>query len=752
MRLALLLLLLPSLAAAQGVLEVPNDHGSGARALPLVEERVRVRIDGQYASTLLTQTYQNETGARLEGRYTLQLGEGALPTGFAYWNGEQKIVGEIFEKEVAEHVYAQVTNEGRDPGLFEQVGEGAFAFRVFPIEPAERKRVEVRFGRYLPRSGDTVGYRLGLGGGATDVEVEITDEREISRVRSSTHRIDVEQVGPGRVLVRARGDGRRELQLGYDVYEVPWQPRVLVHRDAGQDAYVVVSLAAPKDLPRGAVPAKDVTLVIDHSGSMNGEPMDNALAAARAIVGRLRAEDRVNVVLFDDGVESLFARPEQATPAVRAEAIAYLSRVRAEGGTNIAAALERTLRSQIADDRPDVILFLTDGQSDRQAALKVAHDDRRAVRLFTIGLGDGVDKPLLSRLAAEKRGRFTFIERASAIEAKVAQLFEQVESPVLLDTKIEARGLSLARVYPRTLPDLARGDELLAAGRASGQGPLDVTVSGVYAGKPVRYTTTVAIPAAVQRPWIGRSWARARIDDLLEQIALEGEKAELKNEAVELALAYELATPYTSFLAVPESELTSGARGTLAEMRARKRQIQAARKDAIALSRDDMPPGDPVLTVEAPADARQVTAHFPFGLVRDLAWDPRGERWRLRFLVPNDVPDGVYEAQVVIVLADGTVQLGQARYVIDSTAPDFEVTTAPIPGGVFVSVETRGEAARVVVAAVDDPRLRATLTPDARGRRFRARLLLPPGRHELRVVAADHARNEADDVVVVEVR
>ena len=165
-----------------------------------------------------------------------------------------------------------------------------------------------------------------------------------------------------------------------------------------------------------------------------------------------------------------------------------------------------------------------------------------------------------------------------------------------------------------------------------------------------------------------------------------------------------------------------------------------------------MPPGDPVLTVVAPKDARQVTAYFPFGLVRDLGWDARSERWKVRFLVPNDVKDGVYDAKIVIVLEDGTVQLGSARYTIDSAAPDFEASTSPIEGGVLITVDTQQEAARVIVASVEDPRIRITLTTDARGKRFRGRLMLPVGTHELRVVVADHARNEVDDTITAEVK
>jgi len=460
------------------------------------------------------------------------------------------------------------------------------------------------------------------------------------------------------------------------------------------------------------------------------------------------------VLVFDDGVDQLFPQPRPVTDEVREQALAYIARVRSEGGTNIALALEKALAAQVADDHPDVILFMTDGQSDSQQALKVARADQHDARVYTIGLGSGVEKPLLSRLAAEKRGRFTFIDSADAIEARVARVFDQVEAPVFLDLSAAAEGgVTLERAYPRTLPDLARGEELVLTGRLHGDGKAKITISGKLGGKRVDRVVALDVPARTVRPWVGRMWAHARVDDLLQEIALAGETDELKGETIDLALAYNLVTPYTSFLAIPEEERTGAARDAVESARDHKKRVQQAHKDAVALSRDDMPPGDPILTVKAPRNARQVTAYFPFGLVKDLAWDEDGEAWKARFLVPKDVPDGRYEARVVITLADGTIQVASAPYRIDSAEPDFVIETIEAPGGVMVRVTTRDAAGLVTVALAADPRQRLELVQVGEaGTEWQGFLALPMGAAELRVVVADTARNEADQTVRVMVQ
>jgi Ca-activated chloride channel family protein len=723
-------------AFAQGVLLERGIEGA-SQNLKAVSERVRIRIDRQYAQTVLEQEFENVGDQRLEGRYVLRTA-GATVEGFAYWNGEQKVVGEVFEKQSARNLYDNVVGKRRDPGLLEHTGEGSFAFNVFPIEPRERKRVEIRFGQRLARMGRRLEYRLTLAGGESDVVAEIADDHPLSRIDSQSHALEVERPDARHARIRAlaKASGVRDLVLELEVNADPWQPTAIVHRDPGQDPYLILQMAAPARVEAGEISAKDVTLVIDRSGSMSGAPMDQACAAAELVVRRLRPDDRVNVIAFDHAAEPLFPKPRQVESS-RDAALRFIRRIRAGGGTNLGLALETALKAQHPGPEPHIVLFFTDGQSDSESALRVAGTDPGDARVFTLGLGSGVEKPLLSRLAGIKHGRFTYIESPEAIEQRVGRLFDQIESPALIGLSVEARGAALTRTYPRSLPDLSAGDDLLVAGRVLGApgARLDLVVHGTLGGRQVAYPVSVVLPESASHPWVARTWAKSRVDDVLEEMALtRSPPPELQTEVIELGLAYGLVTPYTSFLAVPESELDPVQSQNLSEMRAQRAKVLAANSDAAALSRRSMPPGDPILTVGAPRDALQVTAFFPFGLVKDLRFDERLEKWIVRFLVPTDVPDGEYEAQVVIVKRDGALELARASYVIDSRAPDFEVDFA----GPRIRVRVSEPARKVTVVLAADPRRRTVLRGD--GRDFEGER---PGSGRLRVVVADLARNEA---------
>jgi Ca-activated chloride channel family protein len=605
---------LPRAAIAQQMLasdrvSVQMLAGEGGREIPSSTEKLVVAIDGEHASSDLIETYPNTAGAQIEGRYQLRPGQGAHVDGFAYWNGEEKIVGEVFERQTAERVYNQVTQRRRDPAILEQDGEGLFSFRVFPIEPGEQKRVEVKWSKWLDRRAETMTYRAPVT--SRGAEIVVTIDGPIKNVTSSTHELSVEQIAGGVRLraTRPLASFAGELDLTYEIAEPAWTPDVYVQPAAGSDeGWFAIGLAAPH-LPPTAATAKDVTIVIDRSGSMSdAQKMFYAKRAASELVGLLDPSDRVNVIAFSDEVDPLFHEPHAADAQTRRDVGAFIDRLSPGGGTDIALALTTAVHAQAADksDRPHVVVFLTDGNSEAASAIAVKTGN---VQLFTLGVGDDVNKPLLNKLAAEKRGRFVYIENARDIEPEVARLGTAIAHPLLVDVSVTIEGIEATRLYPRTLPDVFAEDELRVSGRFRGAGPAKVTIRGTLAGKPVAFTR--AIDLAHAHPWVAPVWAQARIDHLLEQLELDPTgTGELRDEVVDLALAYNFVTPYTAFLAVPERELNPAAAQTIAEARAHKRQVVAQESTpASPTTVAAASPGDATVETFGPdaADAKAVT-------------------------------------------------------------------------------------------------------------------------------------------------
>lgn len=580
-------------AQAQMIARAPE--GGGEVPLPLIEESARVEIDQQHATTTVRYVFENRTGRRVEGHFAFRAGEGANVDGFAYWNGAQKIVGEVMETGVARSIYSGTVQRRRDPGLLEKTGDGSFSLKIFPIEPGERKRIEIKLDQWLPRRDRAIDYRLPLTREAAEIDVVVRDDRRIRRVRSASH--DVAVTGSGTAEARVRiGPARhwlfaqQELALRYELDDRAFQLHAHAHRDRDQQGYVLVTLAAP---PLDEPLSQDLTLVIDATAPMFGEPLESARLAAKRIIARLRASDRFNVVVLEDEPRRLYSAPRWATKAARDEAIAMLGAIRQGGRGDLAQALASALTAQDGGPRNKTIALLTDGRSGATRALPVAEVDRTDVRLFTVGFGPNVDRAALTRLAGLKRGRFTLIESGDAIASRADRLSQWIAAPILRHVSLEVNGAAVRETYPRVLPDLYPGQELKILGRieAMSGAPARVVVRG-RGSESFSFTTSLDVGREARRPWIGKLWAKERVDHLLGEIAARGAQAPLVAETTELALAYNIVTPYTAFLAIPESELTSAGAADLASARMRKQAILALNPDAAAVG-GNAPAGAP---------------------------------------------------------------------------------------------------------------------------------------------------------------
>jgi Ca-activated chloride channel family protein len=327
-------------------------------------------------------------------------------------------------------------------------------------------------------------------------------------------------------------------------------------------------------------------------------------------------------------------------------------------------------------------------------------------------------------------------------------VFNLVETAVLEGPELSIENGQLLQMQPSTLPDLAPGEELFVTARALGSGPVRIVLKGKGVRGPVESKAIVNLGTPNAKPWVGRVWARERVNHVLDDMSLLGETDERKNEVIELAVSYGFVTPYTSFLAIPESELTGTTSEMMRDMRAKKQAILAKRADAVALSRSEMPPGDPVLSVDAPADALRVTAYFPFG-ERELTYDAEARRWRVRFLVPVETQDGTYEVPVLVIHHDGHVEYLIGKYTIDSREPEFEPMIQCRKGIMEITVATHEPVREVRAALVIDSSHRVDLRVDRRDpslTRYVGKLSVPQGAR-VRIVVADRARNEADEVV-----
>ncbi|NLD71319.1 MAG: VWA domain-containing protein, partial [Chloroflexi bacterium] len=399
------------------------------------------------------------------------------------------------------------------------------------------------------------------------VTVEIAAHAPLKTVFSPSHPVTVARVGDRNATVAYADEDvlpDRDLSLYYSVSEEDLAVDLLTYRDAPDDGFFLLLLSPGAGMDPAEAQPKDVLFVLDTSGSMRGQKIEQAQDAAEYVLENLNPEDRFSVIAFASTVDTYADGLRPASE--RAEAQQFIRRLTAGGGTNIHAALTTAL-GQVGSGRPQVVVFLTDGLPTegevRSEAILAAVRDLATedLRLFAFGVGYDVNTILLDTVSQEQHGVSTYVQPGEDIEAAVSAFYDKISLPVLTDVTLDYGSMEISEVYPFPLPDVFSGGQLLVVGRYRQGGEATITLSGSRDEGLERFIYGDMAFAENGGPdLIPRLWATRKIGHLLTQIRLHGPDGELIDEIIDLSVRYGIVTPYPSFL-VDETEDALSAEG-----------------------------------------------------------------------------------------------------------------------------------------------------------------------------------------------
>jgi Ca-activated chloride channel family protein len=539
------------------------------RVLNIRSVKITTRIEAQVATTKVEQVFENETPYRLEGSYFFPIPESASISDFAIYDGDKRMAAEIVEKDKARRIYNEIVRRQIDPGLLEYAGKDLFQASVFPIEPRSTKKIELTYSQVLKNEGGTVSYRYELGSGRRiqpqpireiAASVEINSPIDLKNIFSPSHKISVSKDGERRARLSFEGkgeDSQKDFLLYYSLSEKDFGVSLLTHREPGKDGYFLMLISPKSNIGEQQRVAKDIIFILDTSGSMSGEKIEKAKAALKFGVESLSANDRFNIISFSGEEHLMKANLIEAGAAGKQAGLKFIENLRAEGGTNINDALVAAFKQFQSSDRPAMIVFLTDGLPTvgptdvKQIVKNVAEANRAGVRLFSFGVGYDVNTNLLDKLSSDNRGVSDYIEPQEDLEVKVSNFFARVNYPVLSDLKLDFGGAETDLMYPRTLGDLFKNSQLVIVGRyKNNANSATIRLTGKVGARQEVFTfAKQSFPEErSDNAFLGRLWATRRVGYLLEQVRLNGENRELKDEIIQLGTRYGIVTPYTSFL------------------------------------------------------------------------------------------------------------------------------------------------------------------------------------------------------------
>ena len=577
-----------------------------------------VVIDGDVATTTLAITLYNPSSSMARCEMAIPIPGEAAVRSFSLDGLDGDPPARLLPRAEARAAFEAIVRKMIDPGLLEFAGYGMIKSSVFPVPAHGEQTFRVTYEHLVGGGGTQVEYMLPRSsspGASPDWNVEITikGETPVLSAFSTSHGAVVKihddgtasitadklnQPGPFRLIaMRQAGDGPAMSLLTYP------DPESV---DAG---FFMLVMAAPSQPSDAEKIARDVTVVIDRSGSMQGEKFIQAKEAAMQVIHALRDDETFRIVDYSDTVSEFTIKAETENPT--AAASAYLDSLTAVGGTNINEALLTAIRGPVAPDALPIMLFLTDGLATvgikseyqiRENAVKANEESGR--RIFTFGVGHDVNVPLLSDLARATRGVPEFVGPDEDVEAAVGRVFAQLSGPVLTDLQLKGdHAGKLNDIFPRQLGDLYEQQRLVVLGRYRvNEGGFPIIVSGGGSdGETERRIELDPNDASPANSHIARLWAQQKITWLIDELRSAGADpsvqnlsnmqddprlAELIDEIVRLSTTYGILTEYTSFIAAEESML-AGAAFNRAELSDLMSPINAQRsgEEAVALGK-----------------------------------------------------------------------------------------------------------------------------------------------------------------------
>ncbi len=734
MRYSIFLLAAAGLYGDAGSLIPTNKQAPDPAVLSMEEMAIDVQIDGASVKVLTRQIFANKTAGVLEGNYVFALPGSAMLSDFAVWDGATRIPGVILERRRAEELYNDIRLQAIDPGLL-QLGErdvdeakrtSVFSARVVPIPGYGTKRMEMEYHSRLDM-GSILALPLKPDAykqqrvGRLWITVTVTSAHAMKdfQLLSKGYPLQILEKKPN--LVRASLDVRNfDLTEDFVVRvdrEAGTTDRLAVvtqREEASGPGYFEASLLVAPQVAAESAP-KTVVALFDASLSMQWDKLERSMRAVTELLMGLGPQDKFHLLVFNSQVAAFAPGATVGGKASAEQALAWLKTQPLRGATDLGAALAKGLA--LAEKDSVLVLFSDGGATSGQVRTGKLLEDYakgwagKKPRTFMYAVGDDANGMLMKGLARQN-GVFEWVRSTEPEEFKLRGFLEKLG-------KSAVEGVALD-VQPRTAVSLVYplheavypGSEAVWVGQYGQPGSATFKVRGASA--------TVNLPASeTAHPQLPRTWAKARVDALLEKIDRDGEDKASIDEIIRLSKRYKFVTPYTSFLAAPRALL-------------RPRLIR---------------PGDPVIRVRTDAAIASVVAVFPFGLTKALKFLPEEDVWQTRFLAPADMVDGTHAVKLVMRDKNGRTYREAKTFIIVSKPP-------LVSAKLSASSARRGE--RVMVTA-DAGATTRTITAKMYGAEtawlkwdgnknvsvgyLTVPAGMPPGKYSIKVTAEDIAHN-----------
>ncbi|MET1256425.1 marine proteobacterial sortase target protein [Aliikangiella maris] len=581
---------------AGGQLKLKNSKGSEFPALTM-NTQVQIDVAGMMARSRLTQIFTNPSTEWVEGTYLFPLPEKSAVDHLTIKIGERLIVGEIQEKHQARKNYEAAKKAGKKASLVEQQRANIFSNQVANIAPGETIEVMIEYQqdltfdlaegfslrfpltitpRYTPLPTlveEFSSFEQGLQTktpakqllqpafvepdsaiNQVSIQVNLNSGVPVDLIKSDSHEIDILPFSDSQYRIELSSVKQYKADRDFLIRWKPVQgaaPKAAIFSEIIENEKFVSLMIMPPQQEQSIDLARELIFILDISGSMAGESIEQAKKALLFGLNTLNDGELFNLIVFNNHARSLFQDAQVVNQKTKAQARAYVQELVAEGGTEMLSAMQLALTGETQLNRIRQVVFLTDGAINNESALfqKIANDLGDS-RLFTVGIGSAPNAFFMKRAAQFGRGSFTFVANTQDSESKMRQLFSQISSPTMSNLMINWQNGIQAEIWPKRIPDLYLGEPLWIKAKVSDlNGALEINGQMSNA----IWQTTINLSSASEQKGVSQLWAREKIASIMNEHRHGNVPSDAKQTIVDTAIKHHLVSRFTSLVAIDKT-------------------------------------------------------------------------------------------------------------------------------------------------------------------------------------------------------
>jgi len=541
------------------------------------------------ARTTLEVTLQNWSTLDQTAEVMLPIPEGMILPDMCPDPRWAPIRTELIEGDEVKPIIQQLVTDVNNPALMEFWGANFLSSPTYLVGARSTVTLCLTYVQALQADGNRIDYVLPRTESLDyevpwEITVQIRTGRAVCAVYSPTHKLDIHQESDTWITAKNAPEYVNvpgPFQMYYLLEDEGLNATILSFPADNYDGGYFLLLAGLPTSPISEANAikRELTLVLDKSGSMKGTKIEQARQAVSQVISELDEGEAFNLITYNNDIDHFNNEPLLKDTITEEAALSFISTIDAGGSTNLHGALEEALLQAPMEGMLPLILFVTDGKPTSGETSEVAIRDLVLSsnpynrRVYTLGVGYGVNAPLLDGMAEFSLARSMFVAPDEAVGTAIRDIFANFARPMLTDPwvrSVSPDGSSeMARIYnalPFTIHDLFKGDQLVLIGQYVGQAPFDIEISGNY----LNDLRTFSFPfdpstASTRNGFIPRLWTSRAIAAIIDEIRQLGADPAFHQEderlwdlavaMVDFSLSFGILTEYTGFFGTGEVDL-----------------------------------------------------------------------------------------------------------------------------------------------------------------------------------------------------